>query len=315
MIETITNPASSELKLFPGHSPDQQSRRLIKQQLPFLTNLRRKVETLTGWQIDYAESVKSHQSRQHSSRSTVLGSLAIEDMSFDRPAGQSPSPRNEVDSLVATLDQMIQVIQEDRAMLEGFSSRVSDVVQIPFEQWSLQGRCGCHRGSLVSWAIGRDEKIYFLSGKFDEGSALELAGAARSVEAVFKAAVSAGCSLDVLQEMLEIHIDESHAETQLLGLTVIELEPVVGQFRVCQMGGIPYAFAGDVQASCLSPLSCDGGIDYLYPKQMLVLGDPNGKALSAWLSHLVDFDLSPKGFATLFEHTSEISPCIGFFRK
>ena len=315
MIETVTDPAIPELKLFLGCVPDYQSGRLMHQQLPFLKNLCRKVESLTGWQIDYAESVKSHQARQNRSATTVLGTLAIEDMSFDLPAEQSPLPRNDVDGLVATLDQMIQVIQEDHAMLEGFSSRVTRVVKIPFEQWSLQGHCGCQRGNIVSWAIGSDEKIYFLSGKFDHALALELAGAARSIEAVFKAAVSAGCSLKLLQEMLEIHVDDSQAEAQLLGLTVIELEPVVGQYQICQLGAISYAFLGDIESSCFTPIYSDDGIDYLFPKQVLVLGDPNEKVLSGWLGGFDDFKWSPSGFTKSLGQGSESSPCIGFFRK
>ena len=316
MINAVSSPSTPLLRVYPQKSRDLdfQSGQLISEQLPYLKNLRQKIESITGWQVDYAESTHSCRARKTKSKTTVLGALAIEDMSFVRPPGQKTAPRSEVESLVQSLDQMLRVIQDDRSAREDFSTAVSKVVHPPLKQWMLRGVCGCHLGDVVSWAIGRQEGVYVLAAEFDGQSDVELSCVSRNLQSVFRAGVAAGLPFGSLKTMLEFNLADTGDDVELLGMTVIEFDPDEGHFQIHQVGHHHHAVLLDREAGSVQPLDPEATGNCVHSHQMIVLGDPHGDSVSSWLDDSTNPDRTFEMAVGQLERLPLIAPCVGIFR-
>ena len=306
------------LRVYPQTPHDFQAGLLVSEQLPYLKNLRQKIELITGWKIDFAESTHSYRARQSEARTIVMGALAIEDMSFDRLPGMGMAPRSEVESLVGTLDQMLRVIQVDRQAREEFSTRVTRVVHPPLNRWNLRGVSGMNLGELVSWLPGKNGSVYALSAQLDGETDVELSSGSRSLQSVFRAGVAAGLSLARLTSMLQFHLSELPAELKLVGMTLVELTPALGQYEWFQLGQQRTAFRLDFETAAVEPLEApaiDAELPALGSDQVIILGDPNGESLASWLDRRADSRRNRRHVLDQLDHLPTISPCVGIFRS
>jgi phage baseplate assembly protein W len=313
MINAVSS-STPLLRVYPQQSRDPQTGQLISEQLPYLKNLRQKIESITGWQVGYAESTHSCRARKTKSKTTVLGALAIEDMSFDRPHGQKTASRSEVESLVQSLDQMLRVIQDDRSAREDFSTTVSRVVHQPLNQWMLRGVCGCQLGDVVSWSIGAQGHVYVLAAEFDGQSDVELSSVSRNLQSVFRAGVAAGLPFGSLQTMLEFNLADTADDVELLGMTVIEFAPDEGHYQVHQVGHHHHAVLLDMEAGSVQPLDPEATGNCVHSHQLIVLGDPQGDSVSHWLDDSSNPDRTFEKAVGQLDSLPLVAPCVGIFR-
>lgn len=318
MLHAVSSTANRVLRVYPQVPRDCRSGLLVSEQLPYLKNLRQKIELITGWKIDFAESTNSYRARQGESRTTVMGALAVEDMSFDRLPGMGIVPRSEVESLVRTLDQMLRVIQADRHAREEFSTRVDRVVNPLSPQWKFHGISGTHLGDLVSWLPGENGCLYALSAQLEGEADVELSSASRSLQSVFRAGVAAGLSLSRLNSMLEFHLSELPAEVKLAGLTVVELAPKSGQYQWFQLGQQRTAFRLDFEAATVTTLELtdvDSEGASLGSHELILLGDPNGESMASWLDCRADSQRNRCNVLHQLDHLPAVSPCLGMVKS
>ncbi len=308
------SPVSPVLKVFPDQQVDLQSGQILVEQLPFLENLRREVESITGWQIDYAESTHSFQTRKTEGNRTVLGSLAIEDMSFNLLPGQRPVPRYQVEYLVQTLDRMLGKIQSDRLAMEDFSKTLSRVVRPPLPYWTCRGVAGCRLGELVCCAAGDQSQVYVLAARFDGSSELEMIHASRNLKSVFEAGVMAGLNADRLLSMLDFNLSNSLDTVKFPGFVFLEFAPDQEQFQIHSVGSAPSAVLADMNSGCTFSVDAVGGEGSLEPHQAIILDTSQHDSISDWIHQRASSELDLKALADRLNHQALDAPCVGVFR-
>ena len=311
-------PVAPVLRVFSEKTADVQSVQLARQQLPYLKNLQEKIELMTGWKIDFAESASSYRARQNGASMSVIGSLAIEDMSFDRLPGMGIAPRSEVESLVQTLDQMLRVIQVDRQAREEFLSRVERVVNSECGDWKLRGVGGTHLGDIISCSSGPNGPLYVLSASLDGPSEMELSSAARGLQSVFQAVVAANLSWSDLQSTLQFHLSSLHDNLKLVGLAVVELCGKSAGYRCFRFGQQWAAWRFNLATAAVQPLLTeldDSEWMSLDSHELILLGDPKGESMTRWLDCRGDTCHNRAHVLHQLDCLSTVSPCVGIYRS
>lgn len=98
---------------------------------PLPAELSRSFSAVTGWTLAYQESRQSKTRRQQPGLgdSPVTGTLTIDDMSAEWPAGVPTAHRDKSDRLVECLDQLVADLQQVRVEL--YAAQAELATQIP----------------------------------------------------------------------------------------------------------------------------------------------------------------------------------------
>ena len=264
------SPTSPSLRVYFEAPAEDESRRRIEQQLPFLSDLRSGLEQATGWCADFLESPKSYRQRQSAQSTTVFGQFSVIDLSAEIHSGQRIAPRDPTDRLVQTIDQMIGLIQDDRETLERATSELAPAVPFPFERWLGAGTCGYRRGQLVTWGIDPGERVIMLASELTGSDAIELARTSNALDALFRTQVAHGWTRSLLGD-LEREISRRNSETELVSASIIEFDPLVGQLTYTGTGIEPPRMLLDLPSGRWLTVETE----YLGPDQILVVAPPS----------------------------------------
>lgn len=101
---------------------------------PLTSELSRTFAAATGWTLAYQESRQSKARRQQPGLvdSPVSGTLQIDDLSFEWPAGVPTAGRDKCERLVECLDQLLAELQQTRLKLYGAQAELATQIPVAF---------------------------------------------------------------------------------------------------------------------------------------------------------------------------------------
>ncbi len=295
-------------RVFPSVQENDYVTQDVNRQLPFLEPLCQQFQTVTGWEISFQPDPS------HVPGRTVFGELSITDMSTYLPAGKSACHRQHCDQLVRTLDELVEVIQDDREMLDQSTTCLAPVVDIPFDWWSLAGSAGYCRGQIASWAITDGEKIRLMGGRISGDSTVAQTVGAVSILAAFDALAQTHLSLQQSTRLSRDAIDRTQAgHADLLWLACFEIDPVTGEFQIAGHQAWQGMILVDVDAQTVLPVEDLSGT--LTSGQILVLCDSIHDHVAEINQTIRECELTCVGVAELIESLLVKSPILMLYRN
>ncbi len=295
-------------RVFPAFHEIDQVTQEVNRQLPFLEPLCQQFQTVTGWEIGFQPDPS------HVPGRTVFGELSITDMSAYLPAGKSACHRQHCDQLVRTLDELVEVIQDDREMLDQSTTCLAPVVEIPISWWSLAGSAGYCRGQIASWAITDGEKIRLMGGRINGDSVVAQTVGAVSILATFDALAQTHLSLEQSTGLSRDAIDRTQAgHADLHWLACFELDPVTGEFQIAGQQALQGMILVDVDAQTALPFEDLSGT--LTSGQILVLGDAIQEQIGEINQAIRQRELTCVGVAELIESLLVKAPILMLYRN
>jgi hypothetical protein len=254
------------LRIFPDSAENETLDLPFQNQLSFLQPLMDRFETATGWQLRFKESLSSFQRRQSlGPEESVIGSLEIDDLSAQLEPGKSACHRGRCDQLVATINELVQVIQTDRERIRHSQIRLARVVNLPFDWWELEGRAGFANGQVATWSITHDEKIRLFAGQLQTTPDSDSPLASAVLLSAFESACQAGLPLTQIAAFLPGVVPRMPLlRSHLQWFSTLELDPITGDFELDGFNSDRSTLLIDVQTATplLIPENCYSGTIY-----------------------------------------------------
>lgn len=270
----VTSPSLPRLRVFPDRPDNQLDNVLVQEQLPFLATLMDQFESVTGSPLAFAKGADNSAQRSiDKSEEVILRQLEIADLSKPLLTGESASHLGKCEQLIATLNQMLHLIQADRKRWQHFDHCLNRVVTIPFDWWGLEGYSGFSGGRMASWSISRQERIRVFTGHLQTETMNQSPLAAAIVLTAFESACQAGLPFTEIAEIIPSVLRKTLTlSSSLCWFSTLELDPITGDYELDGWNADRGVLLIDVQAATAVPLRPSDYVGTIYSGQIFCFG-------------------------------------------
>jgi hypothetical protein len=268
-----TNPSiASDLRLYTTDELAVEQERLF-QQLPFLSRLLSDFELATGWEAAFRIMPRKGLSTlaigNGPTSNTIFGKFEICDLSCQLAPRESARSRRKCDQLAAAINQLIDVIQDDRMTLESAGTRLQPVQWSPFDWWTIRGNVGFRRGLVCHWSVSGREHLRLVAANLKSDCAVTQTIAAGQLYAAAQTLAHGKASLFECIEA--INNIQSNGAVGFSALGIMDIDPISGDYQL--VGERPNHTISiiDVDSRTAARLAESDVHGTIYPGQLLVI--------------------------------------------
>ena len=286
----------------------------LPQQLPSLAELMESFETVTGWELAFAET-SSNQGSSSDPSSVISGQLEIIDMSDRIEPGHVARHRRPCTKLADSINGLISLLQENRQTLQDVDCQLCRVVDTPYDWWGMSGKSGFCKGQVTQWSICPDEQIRLFAAKVDSTDATSTAFASTVMMATFESACQIGITLDQIALLLPRVLRQTQSSDHRLGrFASIEMDPITGEFQIDGYEASTCVAMLDLAAGGFVNLEAENMQGVLYSGQVLIVG-LNESQRSELEELVTNTEMTTGEFSRIIERKFGNSATLFLYRK